>query len=598
MSFLCFFVVTTKKKFIISNQINQNTILMNLLSASFTTLMLMALLTIIPSSLVAQKQNTDKRYMHKEVINDPYLPILPKDYQTSPAYSSRSSIFFTTQVNVNEDGENILFDAANEPSIAFDPTNPDRIVIGWRQFDNVASNFRQAGYGYSTDAGLTWTSPEPIDAGVFRSDPVLEYDENGNFYYNSLTYNQYGDFITDIYRIEDGGVVWDNGTYAFGGDKQWMQIDRTGGIGNGNIYAFWTSYYSICNPDFFTRSIDEGDTYEDCVEILGNPYWGTVTVGPDGEVYTVGTTSNISAVVIKSTSAKDPDATVTWEEPTYVDLDGALTGWTNVNPAGLLGQAWIDVDRSEGPGRGNVYVLASVDRYSSSDPGDVMFARSTDGGLTWEAPIRINTDSSPYNYQWFGTMSVAPNGRIDVIWLDTREGNTNPYISALYYSYSDDQGDTWSANEKLSESFNPHLGWPNQNKMGDYFDMVSDNNGAHLAWANTINGEQDVYYGFISQSWYVGIGDKNEDDKLFSFINYPNPFSIKTTLRYEIDKSSLVNITVYDIYGNKVIVVTDEMQAAGIHNIVFNANELAKGIYFCKLTAGAKSETIKLTMIN
>ncbi|HJN05735.1 MAG TPA: T9SS type A sorting domain-containing protein [Bacteroidales bacterium] len=571
---------------------------MNLLSASFTTLMLMALLTIIPSSLVAQKQNTDKRYMHKEVINDPYLPILPKDYQTSPAYSSRSSIFFTTQVNVNEDGENILFDAANEPSIAFDPTNPDRIVIGWRQFDNVASNFRQAGYGYSTDAGLTWTSPEPIDAGVFRSDPVLEYDENGNFYYNSLTYNQYGDFITDIYRIEDGGVVWDNGTYAFGGDKQWMQIDRTGGIGNGNIYAFWTSYYSICNPDFFTRSIDEGDTYEDCVEILGNPYWGTVTVGPDGEVYTVGTTSNISAVVIKSTSAKDPDATVTWEEPTYVDLDGALTGWTNVNPAGLLGQAWIDVDRSEGPGRGNVYVLASVDRYSSSDPGDVMFARSTDGGLTWEAPIRINTDSSPYNYQWFGTMSVAPNGRIDVIWLDTREGNTNPYISALYYSYSDDQGDTWSANEKLSESFNPHLGWPNQNKMGDYFDMVSDNNGAHLAWANTINGEQDVYYGFISQSWYVGIGDKNEDDKLFSFINYPNPFSIKTTLRYEIDKSSLVNITVYDIYGNKVIVVTDEMQAAGIHNIVFNANELAKGIYFCKLTAGAKSETIKLTMIN
>ena len=598
MSFLCFFVVTTKKKFIISNQSNQNTILMNLLSASFTTLMLMALLTIIPSSLVAQKQNTDKRYMHKEVIDDPYLPMLPKDYQTSPAYSSRSSIFFTTQVNVNEDGENILFDAANEPSIAFDPTNPDRIVIGWRQFDNVASNFRQAGYGYSTDAGLTWTSPEPIDAGVFRSDPVLEYDENGNFYYNSLTYNQYGDFITDIYRIEDGGVVWDNGTYAFGGDKQWMQIDRTGGIGNGNIYAFWTSYYSICNPDFFTRSIDEGDTYEDCVEILGNPYWGTVTVGPDGEVYTVGTTSNISAVVIKSTSAKDPDATVTWEEPTYVDLDGALTGWTNVNPAGLLGQAWIDVDRSEGPGRGNVYVLASVDRYSSSDPGDVMFARSTDGGLTWEAPIRINTDSSPYNYQWFGTMSVAPNGRIDVIWLDTREGNTNPYISALYYSYSDDQGDTWSANEKLSESFNPHLGWPNQNKMGDYFDMVSDNNGAHLAWANTINGEQDVYYGFISQSWYVGIGDKNEDDKLFSFINYPNPFSIKTTLRYEIDKSSLVNITVYDIYGNKVIVVTDEMQAAGIHNIVFNANELAKGIYFCKLTAGAKSETIKLTMIN
>lgn len=570
---------------------------MKLYTTRFISSALIAILIIANFSTIAQKQNTDKRYMHKEVIDDPYVPMLPKDYSTSPAYRYRSSNIFTTQVNINDDGENILFDAANEPSIAFDPTNPDRIVIGWRQFDNVVSNFRQAGYGYSTDAGQTWTSPDPIDAGVFRSDPVLEYDENGNFYYNSLTLDASSDYICDVYRINDGGVEWDDGTYAFGGDKQWMQIDRTGGIGNGNIYAFWTSYYSVCNPDFFTRSIDEGDTYEDCVEITGNPYWGTVTVGPDGEVYTVGTTSNISCVVTKSTTAKDPDVTVTWNEPTYVDLDGELNGWTNINPAGLLGQAWIDVDRSDGPGRGYVYVLASVDRYSSNDPGDVMFARSTDGGLTWDDPIRINTDSSPYNYQWFGTMSVAPNGRIDVIWLDTREATTNPYFSALYYSYSIDQGITWSANEKLSESFNPHLGWPNQNKMGDYFDMVSDNTGAHLAWANTINGEQDVYYSYIISS-IVGVDDKVENDKRFSFINYPNPFSTKTTLRYEINKSELVNITVYDIFGNKVKVITDEVNLPGIHNIVFNADELAKGIYFCKLSVGTKSETIKLTLID
>lgn len=584
-------------KFEKTNQMNKNITLMNLLSVSFFGAIIMSILILVPSSSIAQKQNMDNRYMHKEVIDDPYLPMLPKDIKTSPAYRYRSSYIFTTQVNVNEDGENILFDAANEPSIAVDPTNPDRIVIGWRQFDNIASNFRQAGNGYSTDGGQTWTAPDPIDAGVFRSDPVLEYDSYGNFYYNSLTLNTSQDYVCDVYRIEDGGEVWDEGTYAHGGDKQWMQIDRSGGIGDGNIYAFWTSNYSVCIPDFFTRSIDEGDTYEDCVEIPGNPYWGTVTVGPDGEVYTVGSTSNISCVVTKSTTASDPSETVTWEEPTYVDLDGNLTGWTNINPAGLLGQAWIDVDRSEGPGRGNVYVLASVDRYNSNDPGDVMFARSTDGGLTWESPIRINTDSSPYAYQWFGTMSVAPNGRIDVIWLDTREGNSNPYISALYYSYSDDQGDTWSQNEKISESFDPHLGWPNQNKMGDYFDMVSDNNGAHLAWANTITGGQDVYYTHIDP-WMVGLENKNEDTKLFSFINYPNPFSTKTTLRYELDKSNPVNITIYDIYGNNVKVITDEIQEAGIHNIDFNTDGLASGIYFCNLTAGSKSEIIKLTLID
>lgn len=577
---------------------NKNITQMKLLSASFLTSALISILIIVPFSSIAQKQNTDNRYMHNEVIDDPYLPMLPKDYQTSPAYRYRSNNIFTTQVNVNAEGENILFDAANEPSIAFDPTNPDRMVIGWRQFDNVASNFRQAGYGYSTDAGQTWTFPYSIDAGVFRSDPVLEYDDNGNFYYNSLTINASNDYVCDVYKINDGGVEWDNGTYAFGGDKQWMQIDRTGGMGNGNIYAFWTSYYSICNPDFFTRSIDEGDTYEDCVEIPGNPYWGTVTVGPDGEVYTVGTTTNISCVVTKSTTAKDPDATVTWEEPTYVDLDGDLRigGNESVNPAGLLGQAWIDIDRSDGPGRGYVYVLASVDR-NNGDPVDVMFARSIDGGQSWEEPVRVNDDVSYDNWQWFGTMSVAPNGRIDVIWLDTRDAVGNPYFSALYYSYSVDQGVTWSENEKLSESFNPHLGWPNQNKMGDYFDMVSDDNGAHLAWANTINGEQDVYYSFINP-WFVGLDDNIENDKLFSFIVYPNPVGSKTTFRYELQKSNLVNITIYDIYGNTVKVVTDELYNAGIHNIVFNASELTRGIYFCKLTSGAKSETIKLTLIN
>ena len=50
---------------------------------------------------------------------------------------------------------------------------------------------------------------------------------------------------------------------------------------------------------------------------------------------------------------------------------------------------------------------------------------------------------------------------------------------------------------KLSDSFNPLIGWPNQNKMGDYFDMESDSIGASLAWAGTFNGEQDVYYSYI-----------------------------------------------------------------------------------------------------
>ncbi|MEZ4980035.1 MAG: sialidase family protein [Saprospiraceae bacterium] len=91
------------------------------------------------------------------------------------------------------------------------------------------------------------------------------------------------------------------------------------------------------------------------------------------------------------------------------------------NPEGLLGQAWVATDNSNGLNRGNVYLLASVGRDSEADLQDVMFARSEDGGLTWSEPVRINDDYIGQGWQWMGTMSVAPDGRIDVIWLDTRQ---------------------------------------------------------------------------------------------------------------------------------------------------------------------------------
>jgi len=93
-------------------------------------------------------------------------------------------------------------------------------------------------------------------------------------------------------------------------------------------------------------------------------------------------------------------------------------------------------------------------------------------------------------------MSVAPDGRIDVVWNDTRNDPTGNF-SELFYSYSTDGGQTWAANQQLSPAYNHFLGYPQQNKMGDYYHMVSRPEGAYLAWAATFNGEQDVYFTFI-----------------------------------------------------------------------------------------------------
>jgi hypothetical protein len=520
--------------------------------------LLFFLIIFLLSSICSYSQNTripaqKRMQMHHEKKEDNYVPNAYANQRTSPGIKYRikggsgakvmTSGIFTTQVNVNSGGQNIVGDAANETSIALNPVNGGEIAIGWRQFDNVTSNFRQAGWAYSSDSGQTWTFPGVIEPGIFRSDPVLDFDRLGNFYYNSLTNNP--DYFCKVFKSTNGGATWNTGTDAQGGDKQWMTIDRTLGTGSGNIYSTWTSFYSTCPPGFFTRSANGNASYENCTVVDGDPYWSNMTVGNSGELYIgAGSGFSDSLVVVKSLNAQIPGSIITWNAVT-IYMDGYLNGWTSVNPAGIMGQVNIDVDRSGGPGNGNVYVLASMTRFSNGDQGDVMFAKSTDGGLTWSAPVRINDDPTPNNTQWFGTMSVAPNGRIDAVWLDTRNDITGGDNSALYYSYSIDQGDTWSPNEMMSATFDPHVGYPNQDKMGDYFDMVSDNNGAHLAWANTLNGEQDAYYSYITPPVTTGTPDLSAQ-----FIKvYPNPST--GIFKVETDDKALY-LELYNMIGEKI----------------------------------------------
>jgi hypothetical protein len=451
--------------------------------------------------LFAQKTSrtaAQLRSLEHEHSEGTYITVPTSQQKLSPAFTLSSSRFFMTQVNV-AGGANILGDAANEPSIAIDPNDSNRIAIGWRQFNTVADNFRQAGWGYSTNGGQTWTFPGVIEPGIFRSDPILEADANGNFYYNSLTTKR-SNFSCDVYKSTNGGAAWDTGHQAWGGDKAWMVIDRTDTVGKGNIYSFWTPGVgpSICPTGSFTRSTDDDETYEACSIIPGSPFWGTMAIKNNGTLF-IGAHGDTSFIVTKSTSARDSGATVTWDTLAPVNLDGDIVYGSAPNPGGIAGQTWIAIDNSSGPTKGNIYLLCSVQRKSTSDPLDVMFARSVDGGLTWGPPVRINDDTSSTAMQWFGTLAVAPNGRIDVIWLDTRD-NPGTVMSSLYYSFSNDGGLSWSTNERLSGSFDPHVGWPQQNKMGDYFHMISENDGPRFAWAATFNNEQDVYFGRINES--------------------------------------------------------------------------------------------------
>ncbi len=417
--------------------------------------------------------------------------IAPRDLQPiSPRAVINRGLFQSVQVNVDGNDNNIVGDAANEPSIAIDPTNPNNIVIGWRQFDTITSNFRQAGYAYSDDSGETWTFPGVLEPGQFRSDPVLAADTNGDIFYYSLSSLT----SVEMFITRDKGLNWEGPIPGFGGDKAWMIIDTTGGNGNNHIYASWNSTYTCCAVGTdFTRSIDGGDTYQGPYVLDAHPKWGTLDVGPDGELYIVGATLDQSShLILKSTNAQNAGQTPVFDLVANIDLGGTNERNGTPNPGGLMGQVWVAVDRSNLSTHGNVYVLGSVDP-SEPDPLDVHFIRSTDGGSTWSVPIRINADT-PGNdaWQWFATMSVSPEGRIDVVWNDTRNDAT-AVNSELYYAYSTDAGNTWQE-LPVSPPFNSLVGHPNQSKIGDYYHIISDSASGNLAWSATFNGEQDIYF--------------------------------------------------------------------------------------------------------
>jgi len=75
--------------------------------------------------------------------------------------------------------------------------------------NSVTSNFRQGGWGYTTNGGVNWTFPGVLENGVFRSDPVTKSDEVGNFFYLSLQSDQnLSFFCDDLWRSTNGGQSW------------------------------------------------------------------------------------------------------------------------------------------------------------------------------------------------------------------------------------------------------------------------------------------------------------------------------------------------------------------------------------------------------
>jgi len=93
--------------------------------------------------------------------------------------------------------------------------------------------------------------------------------------------------------------------------------------------------------------------------------------------------------------------------------------------------------------------------------------------------------------------------------------------------------------------------------------------------------------GTVSYSQILEIGEPGTRFKLLG--NYPNPFNPSTVIRYQLPVSGPVSLKVYDVTGRLIQVLADERQEAGDHTATFHAQNLASGVYYCRIEAGSFS---------
>ncbi|HWX15061.1 MAG TPA: dockerin type I domain-containing protein, partial [Chthoniobacterales bacterium] len=123
----------------------------------------------------------------------------------------------------------------------------------------------------------------------------------------------------------------------------------------------------------------------------------------------------------------------------------------------------------------NFVHLVYAQHGTGSDPGDVYYIRSTDGGVTFGTPLKLNTDSTT-RPQWQPNLSVSPGGTLLATWYDARVsadtaclyGNPTSPCYQMFSRKSNDNGATWLPDDTLSDVVSPLPAQPDGNVQGTY----------------------------------------------------------------------------------------------------------------------------------
>ena len=420
-------------------------------------------------------------------------------------------------------GVDIPLGGTNEPSIVVNPTNPQNIIA------SAAFSYR-----VSNNGGNTFGAPisNVVPAGYFQSgDTSLAFDSQGRLFYSYLGFFSASgglDCIVSEINPTTGALVAGpfvastSGPAGGSNDKPWLAVDRfVGSPFQNRLYLVWSEFpAAAAERVLFAFSADRGVTWSSPLQLStgseGFVWPPHVAVAPNGDVYVsyhahFSSGSAGSVAVLRST-----DGGVTFPQKTSAFTAGKADVTFNVQDSGgtipntafwLQGsaQAWVLPDPLT---PGNVYVVANDDPdnlHGSGDDADVFIARSTDNGLTWAAPLRV--DHGPG-----GTFQVMPTAAIDdnsgcivVMWYDNRLGGSNGAGNDLlnvFYTVSGDGGLTFGPDVQINDvAFDPDLGAPQRFpgppptlRIGEYNGVAFVGSNVSAVWAgNTGSGQQMIF---------------------------------------------------------------------------------------------------------
>ncbi len=123
--------------------------------------------------------------------------------------------------------------------------------------------------------------------------------------------------------------------------------------------------------------------------------------------------------------------------------------------------------------------------------------------------------------------------------------------------------------------------------------------GGYLLCGNSYlsGGDADVYVVKLGSEMDVDDVNRSLPQRTALDQNYPNPFNSQTTIQYSLAKPSIVSIDIFDILGRRIETVSKGIMPAGEHKAIWDASGQASGIYFCRIKAGDKTDSKRMTLL-